>query len=46
MPTTQAMNLLQHHIPLSLLLDLADPQGPESNEIFRKEAATSVTRSG
>jgi len=45
MQTARTMNLLQHHVPLSLLLDLVDPKGPESSEIFRKELATPLTRS-
>jgi hypothetical protein len=46
MPTAQAMTLLAHHVPLSLLLDLADPDGPSSSEIFRREPPACVTRSG
>lgn len=32
------MDLLELHVPLSLLLDLADPHGPASSEIFLTEA--------
>jgi hypothetical protein len=46
MPTARAMTLLEHHVPLSLLLDLMDPQGPSSTEIFHREPPTSLTRSG
>jgi hypothetical protein len=46
MPTARAMTLLAHHVPLSLLLDLADPEGPSSSEIFYREPPISLTRSG
>ena len=46
MPTARAMSLLAHHVPLSLLLDLAEPEGPGSVEIFRREPPAAVTRSG
>jgi hypothetical protein len=31
------MNLLQHHVPLSLLLDLSGSEQPESAEILAEE---------
>jgi hypothetical protein len=46
MPTSRAMSLLAHHVPLSLLLDLAAPGGPCSTEIFRREPPATITRSG
>jgi hypothetical protein len=46
MPTARAMTLLEHHVPLSLLLDLMDPQGPLSAEIFYLEPPASFARSG
>jgi hypothetical protein len=33
------MTLLEHHVPLSLLLDLSGPQEPESAEILAEEGA-------
>lgn len=33
----RVMGLLSEHVPLSLLVDLADPDGPASNEILRSE---------
>ena len=30
----RVMGLLSEHVPLSLLVDLADPQGPASDEIL------------
>ena len=33
------MALLAEHVPLSLLLDLAPPGGPDSAEIMRSEPA-------
>ena len=35
---TSVMTLLRHHVPLSLLCDLADPTGPRSAEILAIEA--------
>lgn len=32
------MELLRAHVPLSLLIDLAYPEGPRSTEILRTEA--------
>lgn len=31
------MKLLEHRVPLSLLIDLAEPAGPRSVEILRAE---------
>ena len=45
MQTVRTMSLLEHHVPLSLLLDLIDPQGPRSAEIFELEGAPTFTRS-
>jgi hypothetical protein len=38
-PTDDAlvMTLLQEHVPLALLCDLTDPQGPASREILDAE---------
>ena len=33
----RVMGLLSEHVPLSLLVDLADPEGPASNEILQSE---------
>jgi hypothetical protein len=38
MTHTSVMTLLRHHVPLSLLCDLADPTGPRSAEILAVEA--------
>ena len=35
------MVLLQHGVPLSLLADLVDPDGPRSIEIYESELVTS-----
>ena len=31
------MSMLHEHVPLSLLVDLTDPEGPESSEILATE---------
>ena len=36
-PTVEVMELLRLHVPLSLLMDLADPQGPRSRELLDDE---------
>jgi hypothetical protein len=36
--TTRAWSLLRAGVPLSLLCDLADPEGPRSREIYTAEA--------
>lgn len=33
------MELLRNHVPLSLLVDLAFPEGPHSSEILAAETA-------
>jgi hypothetical protein len=33
----RVMGLLSEHVPLSLLVDLADPEGPASDEILQSE---------
>lgn len=33
------MDLLRNHVPLSLLVDLAYPEGPRSSEILAAETA-------
>ena len=33
------MDLLRAHVPLSLLIDLAYPEGPRSSEILAAESA-------
>jgi hypothetical protein len=39
-PTTAAaMTMLRRQVPLSLLCDLSDPDGPMSAEIFAEEGA-------
>jgi hypothetical protein len=36
------MTMLEHHVPLALLVDLTDPGDPESAEIFAEEGAPDV----
>ena len=36
-PIVEVMELLRLHVPLSLLMDLADPQGPRSRELLDDE---------
>ena len=31
------MTMLEHHVPLALLVDLTDPGGPASAQIFAEE---------
>ena len=31
------MSMLEHHVPLALVMDLTDPAGPGSAEIFATE---------
>jgi hypothetical protein len=38
MGATSVMTLLNHHVPLSLLCDLLDPDGPASAEILAVES--------
>jgi len=36
------MTMLEHHVPLALLVDLTDPSGPESAQIFAEEGAPDI----
>ncbi len=36
----RVMGLLSEHVPLSLLVDLADPDGPASDEILQSEGTS------
>lgn len=36
-PAEHVKELLEDHVPLSLLMDLTDPQGPHSKEILDDE---------
>lgn len=38
-PTDQVKELLQEHVPLSLIMDLTVPDGPPSREILDAEGA-------
>ena len=38
----RVMDLLEEHVPLSLLLDLTAPAGPDSREILRAEGEPEV----
>lgn len=38
-PTEQVMDLLEERVPLSLLMDLAAPSGPDSHDILETEGA-------
>jgi hypothetical protein len=38
----RVMDLLEEHVPLSLLLDLTAPAGPDSREILRAEGEPDV----
>lgn len=38
-PTEQVMDLLEEHVPLSLLIDLVPPDGPDSRDILDTEGA-------
>lgn len=40
MTALSVTDLLAAHVPLSLLLDLADPAGPHSSELLREEPET------
>ena len=40
MGESQVFELLRAGVPLSLLLDLASPEGPDSREIARRERAS------
>jgi hypothetical protein len=46
-PPARPWDLLSHGIPLTLLLDLADPDGPDSARLYADEqAASSYASSG
>jgi hypothetical protein len=38
-PPEQVMELLEEHVPLSLLMDLVAPTGPDSQDILDTEGA-------
>jgi hypothetical protein len=38
-PPEQVMELLEEHVPLSLLIDLVAPTGPDSQDILDTEGA-------
>jgi len=38
-PPEQVMELLEEHVPLSLLMDLVPPTGPDSQDILDTEGA-------
>jgi hypothetical protein len=40
--TAPVMHMLEDHVPLSLLADLTDPQGPRSEEILQQEGQPEV----
>jgi hypothetical protein len=40
--SAEAMGLLSEHVPLTLLADLAHPEGPRSPEILRAEGLPKV----
>jgi hypothetical protein len=37
--TEHVMDLLEEHVPLSLLMDLVEPSGPDSHDILATEGA-------
>ena len=37
-PSARVMTWLNHHVPITLVADLADPEGPRSREILTYEA--------
>ncbi len=39
----QVMGLLEDHVPLSLIIDLIEPTGPDSVEILHTEGAPETT---
>ncbi len=41
-PSPDVMHLLNDHVPLSLLADLTDPEGPRSTEILATEGQPEV----
>jgi hypothetical protein len=40
---SEVMDLLQEHVPLALLLDLSEPEGPHSAEILAEEGQPTDT---
>lgn len=38
-PETPVMELLEEHVPLSLIMDLSRPAGPDSADILQTEGA-------
>jgi hypothetical protein len=38
-PSEQVMDLLEEHVPISLLMDLSAPAGPDSRDILDTEGA-------
>lgn len=39
----QVMGLLEEHVPLSLIMDLSEPAGPDSRAILQTEGAPEAT---
>jgi len=42
-PQDPVMALLEHHLPLSLIMDLVMPAGPRSGELLTDEAPADAT---
>lgn len=40
------MGALAHGLPITLLVDLIDPNGPRSAEMYEREAAANDVRTG
>lgn len=40
---SEVMDLLQDHVPLALLIDLSEPEGPHSAEILAEEGQPTDT---
>jgi hypothetical protein len=38
-PADHVMELLEEHVPISLLMDLVEPSGPDSHDILATEGA-------
>ena len=43
-PSARVMTWLTHHVPITLIADLADPEGPRSREILTYEAVADDAR--
>ena len=43
-PSMRVMTWLTHHVPITLVADLADPEGPRSREILMYEAVADDVR--